>query len=76
MKITYGAYLIRNKFSKKFLCWNSFSSSWYWGKKSHSEKILSSEKLEQLLSEIEGGYEFFLEEPKGEAMFSEERMSD
>ncbi len=62
--IRYGCDVIRNKFSKKYLCWNSFKSAWYWGEKNNSEKFgLSSKKAEQLLLEIEGSfYEFFWEE--------------
>ncbi len=75
-KFKYGCDVIRNKFSKKYLCWNSFKSTWYWGGKNNSEKFtLSDPRQEKLLKEIEGSYVAFCPTSEDEALIIEEPLT-
>lgn len=46
--------VIQHKLSRKYLCWNSFKSKWYWGNRDHSEKFYEygeREKIAKLLEQ-------------------------
>lgn len=68
----YGVFLIKNKFSGKYLCWNSFKAAWYWDGKANSEIFgLNDKRAERLLKEIEGGKLVFSKCNKDDALVVE-----